>query len=250
MGGERKTMNKNFSFEFTKTESGWLDFEIHIQNATFHYFFSDDISTQPEELILWLEKIYNKDYCEFECETEDFFVWFDYDGKEFRLYDQINLLGKFEENRIHKYLHGVVEISRIDLCTIIYKAFRTFVTSKKYRKVYWQKVSFEETLVDGYGSLEKALDFASTKTLSDFYDDYIEKTGYDRYFTTFTIFREFETTEELDFPLSSSFDSLDSEGKKSMILKYATHIEGYNGNELHKIQPEVLENLLKANTQN
>ena len=121
---------------------------------------------------------------------------------------------------------------------------------KKYRKVYWQKVSFEETLVDGYGSLEKVLDFASTKTLSDFYDDYIEKTGYDRYFTTFTIFREFETTEELDFPLSSSFDSLDSEGKKSMILKYATHIEGYNGNELHKIQPEVLENLLKANTQN
>lgn len=88
------------------------------------------------------------------------------------------------------------------------------------------------------------------KTLSEFYDDYIEKTGYDRYFTTFTIFREFETTEELDIPLSSSFDSLDSEGKKSMILKYATHIEGYNGNELHKIQPEVLENLLKANTQN
>ena len=27
-GGKRKTMNKNFSFEFTKTESGWLDFEI------------------------------------------------------------------------------------------------------------------------------------------------------------------------------------------------------------------------------
>ena len=78
----------------------------------------------------------------------------------------------------------------------------------------------------------------------------VEKTGYDRYFTTFTIFREFETTEELDFPLSSSFDSLNFEGKKSMILKYATHIEGYNGNELHKIQPEVLENLLKANTQN
>ena len=65
-------MNKYFSFEFTKTDSGWLDFEIHIQNATFHYFFSDDISTQPEELILWLEKIYNKDYCEFDCETEDF----------------------------------------------------------------------------------------------------------------------------------------------------------------------------------
>lgn len=129
-------MNKNFSFEFTKTENGWLDFEIHIQNATFHYFFSDDISTQPEELIIWLEKIYNKDYCEFECETD------------------------------------------------------------------------------------------------------------------FSIFREFETTEELDIPLSSSFDSLDSEGKKSMILKYASHIEGYNGNELHKIQPEVLENLLKANTQN
>lgn len=78
----------------------------------------------------------------------------------------------------------------------------------------------------------------------------LKKTGYDRYFTTFTIFRDFETTEELDFPLSSSFDSLDSEGKKSMILKYASEIEGYNGNELHKIQPEVLENLLKANTQN
>ena len=43
---------------------------------------------------------------------------------------------------------------------MIYKAFRTFVTSKKYRKVYWQKDSFEETLVDGYGSLEKALNFA------------------------------------------------------------------------------------------
>ena len=56
-----------------------------------------------------------------------------------------------------KVAFTVVEISRIDLCTIIYKAFRTFVTSKKYRKVYWQKVSFEETLVDGYGSLEKAL---------------------------------------------------------------------------------------------
>lgn len=96
----------------------------------------------------------------------------------------------------------------------------------------------------------KTESLASKKTLSEFYDDYIEKTGYDRYFTTFTIFREFETTEELDFPLSSSFDSLDSEGKKSMILKYATHIEGYNGNELHKIKPEVLENLLKANTQN
>jgi hypothetical protein len=35
-----------------------------------------------------------------------------------------------------------------------------------------------------------------------------------------------------------------------LILKYATHIEGYNGKELHKIQPEVLENLLKANTEN
>lgn len=211
-------MNKNFSFEFTKTESGWLDFEIHIQNATFHYFFSDDISTQPEELIIWLEKIYNKDYCEFECETEDFFLWFDYDGKEFRLYDQINLLEKSEENENHKYLHGVVEISRIDLCTMIYKAFRTFVTSKKYRKVYWQKVSFEETLVDGYGSLEKALNFASTKTLSDFYDDYLEKTGYDRHFTSFKFFSEFEIPKLSDFPISSSFDSLDSEGKKSMIF--------------------------------
>ena len=85
-------MNKNFSFEFTKTDSGWLDFEIHIQNATFHYSFSDVVSTKPEELILWLEKIYNKDYCEFECDTEDFFFWFDYDGKEFRLYDQNNLI--------------------------------------------------------------------------------------------------------------------------------------------------------------
>ena len=78
----------------------------------------------------------------------------------------------------------------------------------------------------------------------------VEKTGYDRYFTTFRIFREFETTEELDFPLSSSFDSLDSEGKKSMILKYASEIEGYTGNELQKIKSEVLEDLLKANTQN
>ena len=130
-------MNKNFSFEFIKTDSGWLDFEIHIQNATFHYFFSDDISTQPEELILWLEKIYNKDYCEFECETEDFFLWFDYDGKEFRLYDQINLL---------------------------------------------------------------------------------EKTGYDRHFTSFKFFSEFEIPKLSDFPISSSFDSLDSEGKKSMIF--------------------------------
>lgn len=59
-GEKRKTMNKNFSFEFTKTESGWLDFEIHIQNATFHYFFSDDINTQPEELIIWLEKFITK----------------------------------------------------------------------------------------------------------------------------------------------------------------------------------------------
>ena len=237
-------MNKNFSFEFTKTDSGWLDFEIHIQNATFHYSFSDVVSTKPEELILWLEKIYNKDYCEFECDTEDFFFWFDYDGKEFRLYDQNNLLGKSDENANHKYLHGVVEISRIDLCTIIYKAFRTFVTSKKYRKVYWQKVSFEETLVDGYGSLEKALDFASTKTLSDFYDDYLEKTGYERY-CTFSIFSEFESTKLSDFPISSTFDFLDSEGKKSMILKYASDIEGYDGTELQKVESEVLENLLK-----
>lgn len=122
-------------------------------------------------------------------------------------------------------------------------AFHTFflIFSGEKRKPINKNFSFEFT---------KTESLASKKTLSEFYDDYIEKTGYDRYFTTFTIFREFETTEELDFPLSSSFDSLNSEGKKSMILKYATHIEGYNGNELHKIQPEVLENLLKANTQN
>ena len=35
-----------------------------------------------------------------------------------------------------------------------------------------------------------------------------------------------------------------------MILKYASEIEGYNGKELQKIKSEVLEDLLKANTQN
>jgi hypothetical protein len=122
-------------------------------------------------------------------------------------------------------------------------AFLTFflIFSGEKRKPMNKNFSFEFT---------KTESFASKKTLSKFYDDYIEKTGYDRYFTTFTIFREFETTEELDFPLSSSFDSLDSEGKKSMILKYASEIEGYTGNELQKIKSEVLEDLLKANTQN
>lgn len=208
-------MSESFKFEFLDTESGWIDFEISIYNQTFHYSFSDAISTQPEELIGWLEKIYNEEYCEFDCNTEDFHFYLNYDGKTLWLYDQMNPLGKEAENDQHKYLHATIEISRIELCRIIYKAFRDFVTSKKYKSVEWQsEVTFEETLIDSYGSLDNAIEVGASKRLQEFYEDYIEKSGFEKYSTGFELFQELEHSDYPSHPIESTFDSSDKYGRK------------------------------------
>lgn len=140
-------MSESFRIEFLDTQYGWIDFDITILNQTFHYSFSNVISTQPEELISWLEKIYNKEYCEFCCDIEGFLFYLNYDGKKLRLYDEINILGQEAENEQRKYLHAVIEVSRTELCQTIYKAFREFVSSDRYKPAEWE----DEDALEGDG---------------------------------------------------------------------------------------------------
>lgn len=238
-------MSEKLKIEFLRTDVWWIDFVIKIYNVHFYYSFSEVYSTQPEELILWLEKIYKQNYCELKFDVEDYYFYFDYDGKKFYLYDENNLLGEADDSVNHKYLHAVVEISRIELCKIFYKAFRDFVTSKKYRKIYWQTVSFEETLIDCYGSLDYALDFASSKTLAEFYDDYIQKTGYEKFLTSFELFDKFESADSSCYPIAVSYDFLTPEEKKDMIKKYCSDEVGGEGGKLSEVKSEILEQLLE-----
>lgn len=240
-------MSENFRFEFLNTDYGWIDFDITVLNQTFHYSFSNVVSTQPEELISWLEKIYNKEYCEFDCNTEDFHLYLNYDGKQLFLYDQNNLLDEGSENQDNKYLHAVIKISRTELCQNIYKAFRDFVMSKRYKAVEWQsEITFEETLIDAYGTLENAVEVCSSKTLQDFYDDYIEKTGFKKYYTGFELFKELEYSGYSSHPIESAYDKATKDERKSMILKYASDDAGSgDGGKLKEVKSELLEKVLK-----
>lgn len=242
-------MDKYFNFEFIRTESGWIDFEVSIQTITFRYSFSNVISTQPEELIVWLEKIYNKEYCEFECDTEGMKFWFNYDGENFYVYDPNNILN--ENTDKEKYLHGVIKISRLKLCKTIYKAFRDFVVSKKYKKVEWQdETSFEETLIDAYGSLDEAIEIVSSKSLEDFYDDYIERTGFSKYLTQFSLFIELENQNlpfyMKEYRIKDTYNAADISGKRDIIRKYISDVVfGYDGGKLREIKSDILEDLIK-----
>ena len=51
-------MSEKLKIEFLRTDVWWIDFVIKIYNVHFYYSFSEVYSTQPEELIFWLEKIY------------------------------------------------------------------------------------------------------------------------------------------------------------------------------------------------
>lgn len=240
-------MNKEFDFKFNTTNSGWIDFDITIQNTTFTYSFSDVISTEPEELIAWLEKIYNQDYCIFECDTEGFIFCLDYDGENLRLLEKGNQrIGEF-----HNPLKAYVKIDRIKLCKIIYKAFRDFVNSKNYKKVEWQyETTFKETLIDGYGSFENAVSVAITKTLQEFYDDYIEKTEFTKYLTGFKLFKELEYAGYTTHPIEESYNCSNQTQKRLLLEKFSNDIvNNGDGGKLREVISETLENLIKDNTE-
>ena len=237
-------MAEHFSFEFLNTESGWIDFEITYYHAKFWHQFSNVVSTPLEELIYWLEKIYNRQYCEFDCDTEGYHFYLNYDGKYLRLYDQTNLLSKEDENEEHKYLHAVIEINRTDLCKTIYKAFRDFVMSPKYKKVEWQEeTTFKETLLDAYETLDNALEIASSKTLQEFYDDYIERTCFTKYVTGFELFDELESPTK-EYPIQQSYDKASKDERKTIIKKYLDDTVHRDGSKLQEIKSDTLELLL------
>ena len=70
-------MSEKLKIDFLSTEGGWIDFVIKIYNVHFYYSFSEVYSTQPEELILWLEKIYKQNYCELKFDVENYYFYFD-----------------------------------------------------------------------------------------------------------------------------------------------------------------------------
>lgn len=229
-------------FEFIGTDSGWIDLFFEYGPYKITYSFSD-VETKPEELIYWVEKIYNGEFCEFDCSQEDVHWYLDYNGKKLLISDDRNFEGTNIKHE--KKVRLQIDIKKDDLCKLIYSSFRKFVKSNLYFRVQWDGETFEEFLIENFGSIDIALEECSKCTLNEFYNkckNFIPSSAVPLLY--FDIFDEYETNNSIR--LSETYDSLNLNDKKEFVKKYLNDWQGPGLAEvnLKEVKSEVLDNLL------
>lgn len=230
-------------FEFTDTISGWIDFYFSYGPIRISYSFSN-VCTKPEELIKWIEDVYNNQFTEFDCDMEDVHWYLDYDGKFLTISDTRNFEGTNEHNEKRPRLK--IQIEKDKLCTLLYSSFRRFATSNLYSRIHWDGETLEEFLVEKFGTLDTALEEASKGTLNDFYLKCLQFMPSSKHLLFFEIFEEFES--EKARKLSEQFDNYSIEEKKNFIKKYLDDWESPMVAEVNlmTLKSEPLEKLIKA----
>ena len=232
-------MNK-LAFEFTGTDSGWIDLFFKYKYMTLEYTFSA-VDTKPEELISWLENIYNDKYDEFVCSTEDFKWYLDYDGNNLTISDNSNIEGANKNSR--KTARMQIPITKRDVCTLFYKSFRVFSSSMRYCRFRWDEITFKDYLLEKFGTLDTALTAAVKGSLADFYKLCLEQIPKPELGLGFKLFDEFESG--FAEKLSDTFDQANNDKKKEIIEQYYSDTSGFDKSckNLRDVKSTVLEQL-------
>jgi hypothetical protein len=149
-------MDESFNFKFTKTEAGWIDFEISYGISYIAKYYFSYVFETPKDFIEWVKEINKGKNGEFRCDAEGWFWYIEYDGENVIISDSLDNDG--ENPKQEKKQRIIFPYKRNDFCQIIFDSFNRFITDGTYRPEEWEGFDIVEILVGEYEDLDAAVE--------------------------------------------------------------------------------------------
>ena len=223
---------KNFYFEFSKCEAGWIDIIIKHDKAILEYNISY-VFSDPKDLIEWVESIYLEKYSEFSCFAEGWTWYLNYDGIYLTISDTLNLQ---EENpEYEKFQRLRFKIGKEELCKIIYTALKDFKKSGKYNPREWEALTLKKLLSQTFKEQENLIDY-----LSNFSKEEIERMIEKKLIKDDYGFNRLRFFEDDNYNISNKKEKIELLNE---YINDESDYLGYSGFPLSEVKSEILEKI-------